>query len=74
MTSSTEHRPAATVAMPRYLTLYEVRDILGCSERWLYDQVRTGRLSARKIAGSYRFTIAEVERFADSFLVQPGPL
>lgn len=49
----------------RLLTLPEVCEMLGASPRWVYEEVRAGRLPARRIAGAYKFKTAEVEQYVD---------
>ncbi len=39
---------------PRLLTIEDVARYLGVSERWIYEQVRSGRLPAMLIARSWR--------------------
>lgn len=57
---------------PRLLSIDDVAAYLGVSERWVYAQVRSGRLPAMLIARSWRLRLDVVERFAESFLVHPS--
>jgi len=42
-------------------SLEEVADGLGCTARWLIEQVRAGKFPGRKIARSWRFTESDVD-------------
>jgi excisionase family DNA binding protein len=42
-------------------SLVEVAQALGCTPRWLTEQVRAGRFPAHRIARHWRFTEANVE-------------
>lgn len=42
------------------LSVDEVADGLGCAPRWLIEQVREGKLPARKIGRTWRFTESDV--------------
>jgi len=57
---------------PRLLTIEDVAHYLGVSERWIYEQVRSGRLPAMLIARSWRLRREAVDEFADSFTC-PAP-
>ena len=63
----------ADIAAPGngFMSIVEVAGYLGVSERWVYDQVRTGRLPGRLIARSWRLRRDEVDAFADSFMWTP---
>jgi len=41
-------------------SLSEVAEGLGCTRRWLIEQVRAGKFPARKIARHWRFTESDV--------------
>jgi excisionase family DNA binding protein len=43
-------------------SLDEVAQCLGCTPRWLTEQVRAGRFPAHRIARHWRFTAADVEK------------
>lgn len=45
----------------RTYSLGEVAGALGCSRRWVMDQVRAGKFPARKIARHWRFTESDVQ-------------
>lgn len=62
----------APVGRSRLLTVDEAAEYLGVSQRWLYDQVRSGRLRALYIARSWRIRPADVDAFADSFAWSPA--
>jgi len=50
------------VSLPRLLyTAPEVAEALGVSAYWLCEQARSGRIPAKKVAGAWRWTRAEVE-------------
>jgi excisionase family DNA binding protein len=51
----------------RPLTIEDVARYLGVSERWIYEQVRSGRLPAMLIARSWRLRQEAVDEFAESF-------
>ena len=63
--------PAAGGAAPaRAGSLWSIDDVaayLRVSPRWVYEQVRSGRLPAMLIARSWRIRPEAVEEFADSF-------
>ncbi len=54
------------------MSLDDVAAYVGLGKRWLYEQVRSGRLPAMLIARTYRFRLSDVERFLDDFRVTPG--
>jgi len=63
-------REVSTSGFSRLLPLLSVEDAathLGVSPRWVYTQVRSGRLPAMLIARSWRIRLEVVEEFADSF-------
>jgi len=41
----------------------EVKDFLGCGNTWLYEQLQTGRLPGRKLAGKWVVYPSELERY-----------
>jgi excisionase family DNA binding protein len=49
------------------MTIDEVAAYLGVSPRWVYTQVRTGRLPAMLSARSWRIRPDAVDEFAESF-------
>lgn len=51
------------------LSIDDVATYLGVSPRWVYAQVRTGRLPAMLIARSWRIRREAVDEFAESFRV-----
>ena len=55
------------------LSIDDVAAYLRVSPRWVYEQVRTGRLPAMLIARSWRIRPDAVEEFAESFRVEAGP-
>ena len=56
----------------RMLSIEDVADYLGVSQRWVYEQVRSGRLQAMLIARSWRLRQEAVELFAESFQQDPS--
>ncbi|QAX95586.1 excisionase [Mycobacterium phage Nibb] len=52
--------------------LDEVAALIPCSERWLTEQVRAGRIPGRKIGRHWRMTDADIETALDSFRVTPA--
>ena len=46
-------------------SLEEAAALLPCNPRWLADQIRAGRFSARKIAGHWRMTEDDIEHALD---------
>jgi excisionase family DNA binding protein len=62
----------STTSRPRgLLSIDDVAEYLGVSQRWVYEQVRTGRLPAMLIARSWRLRQDVVDAFADTFLWHP---
>jgi excisionase family DNA binding protein len=57
---------ATPLARP-LLGITEAAGYLGVSERWLYDQVRSGQLPAMYIARSWKIRPDALDEFADSF-------
>ncbi|ASZ72675.1 excise [Mycobacterium phage Apocalypse] len=49
--------------------LAEVAALIPCSERWLTEQVRAGRVPGRKIGRHWRMTQADVDAALESFRV-----
>ena len=76
MTAATDHGHAADVRdrppITPLLTIDDVATYLGVSPRWVYDQVRSGRLPAMLIARSWRLRREAVEEFANSFRQRPA--
>jgi excisionase family DNA binding protein len=64
-------RPKSLGAAARLLSVDDVAGYLGVSERWVYEQVRTGTLPAMYIARSWRLRQDDVDAFADSFAWRP---
>lgn len=56
------------VGLRRLLTVPEAALYLGVSERWLYDEVREGRLRAMYIARSWRIRPQILDEYAESFV------
>ncbi|MGW5178231.1 helix-turn-helix domain-containing protein [Streptomyces sp. NPDC004082] len=48
--------------LPRLYSAADVARALGCSEWWVKEQARRGRIPFTKVGGSYRFT---AEHFAE---------
>ena len=73
MTSSPQHRANALQSVARQpieaclLSIEDVAAYLRVSPRWVYTQVRTGRLPAMLIARSWRVRQEAVDEFAESF-------
>ncbi|QWK51378.1 excise [Mycobacterium phage Stinson] len=51
--------------------LAEVAALIPCSERWLTEQVRAGRIPGRKIGRSWRMTQADIDAALESFRISP---
>jgi excisionase family DNA binding protein len=68
--ASAQDRPGSQNA-ERLLSVEDVSTYLGVSERWVYDQVRSGRLPAMYIARSWRLRPQAVDAFAESFHWRP---
>lgn len=64
---------SSALGRPRLLSVPEAAAYLGVSERWLYDQVRDGRLAAMYMARAWRIRPEVLDRFADSFAARPAP-
>ena len=68
------------VTLPHLFSPAEVAEALGCSEWWVKEQARKGRIPYTKPGGRYRFTaehVAEITRIferrpASSAVVTPG--
>jgi predicted DNA-binding transcriptional regulator AlpA len=58
-------------AAARLMTLDDIVEYLGLSQRWLYEQARTGALPSMLIARTCRFRLADVDAFVDGFRVNP---
>lgn len=74
MTAATDYRGAGTSHESRkspLLSIDGVASYLGVSPRWVYTQVRSGRLPAMLIARSWRIRPEAVDAFAESFLRVP---
>jgi excisionase family DNA binding protein len=57
----------ATTAARPLLGITEAAEYLGVSERWLYDQVRSGQLPAMYIARAWKIRPEALDEFANSF-------
>lgn len=75
MTAAAHDDPYPTVmgagrsGLATLLSIDDVAAYLRVSPRWVYEQVRTGRLPAMLIARSWRIRPDAVEEFAESFRV-----
>lgn len=58
---------AAQSRLASLLSIDDVAAYLRVSPRWVYEQVRTGRLPAMLIARSWRIRPEAVDEFAESF-------
>ena len=73
MTTSTQDRATAIPSTAQQqiasclLSIDDVAAYLRVSPRWVYTQVRTGRLPAMLIARSWRIRQEAVDEFAESF-------
>jgi excisionase family DNA binding protein len=73
MTAAAHDDPYPTVigaGQARLASLLSIDDVaayLRVSPRWVYEQVRSGRLPAMLIARSWRIRPDAVEEFAESF-------
>ena len=56
-----------TFAARPLVGITEAAEYLGVSERWLYDQVRSGQLPAMYIARAWKIRPETLDEFADSF-------
>ncbi|QFG08435.1 excise [Mycobacterium phage Guanica15] len=56
---------------PLTFPLADVARLIPCSERWLTEQVRGGRIPGRKIGRHWRMTKADIDAALDSFRVSP---
>ena len=66
---ATSTLPAPAVARG-LLSIEDVAAYLRVSPRWVYTQVRAGRLRAMLIARSWRLRQEDVDDFAESFTVE----
>ncbi|ASR86788.1 excise [Mycobacterium phage Findley] len=60
--------------MTAALLTYPVADVarrIPCSERWLTEQIRAGRIPGRKVGRHWRMTEADIEAALESFRVAP---
>lgn len=56
----------------RYLTVSRVAEILGCSERHVYDMVKEGKLKALRLGiRAIRISGKSLNKFIDSNIVDP---
>ena len=67
--ASSAHRGEHASA-PSLLSIDDVAAYLRVSPRWVYAQVRAGRLRAMLIARSWRLRQEDVDEFAESFTVR----
>lgn len=63
-------RASERSATPSLLSIDDVAAYLRVSPRWVYTQVRAGRLRAMLIARSWRLRQEDVDEFAASFTVR----
>ena len=54
-----------------FLSIPQAAAYLGVSERWLYDQVREGRLAAMYMARAWRIRPEVLDAVADTFVARP---
>lgn len=47
-------------ALPRFLKVDEVADLLRCKKRTIYDMVEQGRIPHRKVGGRLLFDLDEI--------------
>ena len=52
------------------LSVPQAADYLGVSERWVYDQIRDGKLAAMYMARAWKIRPDVLDAFADSFLAR----
>ena len=77
MTAQTEPFPRQfddEVELPpagHFLSIPQAAAYLGVSERWVYDQVREGRLAAMYMARAWRIRPDVLDAFADTFVAKP---
>lgn len=74
MTTTTHDRTAqgessVPARLPSLLSIDDVAAYLRVSPRWVYTQVREGRLPAMLIARSWRIRQEALDEFAESFRV-----
>lgn len=54
------------MSLPRILyTAPEVAEALGVSAYWLCEQARKGEIPAKKVAGAWRWTLAQVDALVE---------
>ena len=54
------------------LSVPQAAAYLGVSERWLYDEIREGRLAAMYMCRAWRIRPDVLDTFADTFLAKPA--
>ena len=57
---------AGGVVKPTYSTGYAAQQIGASSERWVIDQIRSGRFTARKIGRTWRMTEQDIAEALDA--------
>ncbi|AHB79579.1 excise [Mycobacterium phage Validus] len=62
---------SAPTTEPLTFPLADVARRIPCSERWLTEQVRAGRIPGRKVGRSWRMTQADIDAALSSFRVAP---
>lgn len=45
------------------MSFTEVKEFLGCGNTWLYSQLQTGRIPARKLGGKWIVYPSDLERY-----------
>lgn len=56
----------------RTMSLYEAAELIPCTPRWLANQIRAKRVPARKIAGHWRMTEADIDAVLEIFRNAPA--
>ncbi|MGA5467146.1 helix-turn-helix domain-containing protein [Mycobacterium sp. NPDC050041] len=54
------------MTVPQTYSLAEAARLMGCTERWLADQLRARRFPGRKICRQWRMTDADIEAATDA--------
>ncbi|MGP8300174.1 helix-turn-helix domain-containing protein [Streptomyces inhibens] len=70
MISHSRHSVTAA-ALPHLYSAAEVAEALGCSEWWVKEQARKGRIPFIRTGGGYRFTMEHFEEILRVFEKRP---
>jgi len=72
MTSHSSHSVTAVTALPHLFHPAEIAEALGCSEWWVKEQARKGRIPCTRPAGAYRFTAEHYAEIVRLFEERPS--